>query len=207
MRLKLTNNKSSKKFWLTLGRRQFFIAMYKRPVILTQGITNETQDGMYVPFIDYDQINQEKVIQEAKRLIRLWNFSGFVILATSEELTKDGMAYGNYHLVGFDKIRYHDHLDMLYDTCCDRNFIKVPRFFRFKHWVLRIAPKCDEKTWSVLKKKPYIIGWIPGEQSGRYEQSYGHYEFMRKYYGLKPLKLSWDKATAIQMIRYNTTHR
>lgn len=203
--MRFSNNKSSKKLWINLGRFQVFFALYKKPTIATQGITNETEDGMYVPFVDYDGINLDKVYQEANRIIKRWGLSGLCVIATKENLTKDGDTYGNYHLVGFDKLKFHEHLDLLRDTCCDRNFIRVPQFFRYKHWVLRVAPKYDDHSWRMLKDKPYIKCWIKGVKNGLRSQSKGHYQFMRKYYGLMPLKLNWDAGEGIKIINYNTT--
>lgn len=205
--MKYSLNKSSKKLWLNLGKYQFFAALYKKPAVITEGITNETQDGWYVPFIDYDQINYSKLRAEALRLIRRWQLSGLAVIKTKEKVAGDGTVYGNYHLIGFDKLRFHEHLDMLMETCCDRNYIRVPNFFRFKHWVLRIAPKIEEATWKRLKDRPYLKEWIQGFRSRSYTQSMGHYHFMRKYYGLKSLALNWDAGQGIQIIRYNTTGR
>lgn len=204
--IQISNNKSSKKIRLNFGKRHIFFAIYKKPTIKTIGITNETKDLYYVPFVDYDNININKVIDEAKKLIDLFELSGLCLICSYQKVSDDDMVYGNYHLIGLDKMTYETHRALLDETCCDRNFKRVPEFFRYKHWVLRIYPKFNEKNWEILKDKPKFICWIKKADVGNeWEQSKAHYEFLRKYYNIPKLKLNFDNNTKLNIIKYNTT--
>lgn len=204
---KFSNNKSSKKLRIGFRGYHFFMALYKKPMILTAGLTNETEDLRYVPFIDYDNINYDKVVKECRALIKTWGLSGLAILESKAKSPVEGHEYGNYHVIGLDKLTFINHVRLLDDTCCDFNFRRVPKFFRYKHWVLRIYPKFDDRTWKKLKGIPRLKCWIEGSNRCRFKQSKAHYQFLRTYYGLKPLYLHWDKFNKLNIIRYNTTSR
>ena len=204
MTLQAGINKSSIKARFRLGRYWFMLGIYKKPIFHTVGLANETTDHKYVPFLDYDNINRERVLIDADALISRYKLSGLCLLTTKQTKLRDGQLYGNYHLMGFDKLKFKEHVDLVNDSCCDDNYKRIMYFYRHRNWVLRVMPKLNEYNWEKVKDKPVFLGWIEGNGYGRI-CSRAYHNFMVKWYNMPPIKLKFDHSKYINMVKYTTS--
>jgi hypothetical protein len=121
------------------------ISLLEVPDLITSGITNETKENLFVPFLDYDGVAYEVVKKDLQHIAKLFNLSGFIICASSEEVIetfdKSEKLHGHYQVYGWDCMEYHEHLDMLKHTRCDPQFVKVAPHYALRNWVLRITEK------------------------------------------------------------------
>lgn len=95
------------------------------------GYTNRCKDGLYIPVLDYDDMDEESVIMECLRLQAHHDIGTFYIFSTTN----------GYHAVCLDKMRLSDYLEVLHDSSVDPEFHRVPLTFQRRCWVLRLSDK------------------------------------------------------------------
>ena len=207
--------------------RHFSFYAGRRPDVMTCGMMNETADGYFVPFIDYDHIEYCKVLKDLQHLNRVFGLCTFLVAASKEEefpLVHGGTrTVGNYMVFGFDKMTYHGHREMLRHTRCDWWFAEVPeRRFSQKCWVLRVLPKeavLGDGTWGEIRPGPVFKQAVrfpgpcpPGGGFARgracsFEHSDAHWLACRKLWpGLKGSKPAgaWDGLKEVEFFNYGT---
>jgi len=119
------------------GKRILFqFDMRKNRTDYVEGYTNRCKDGKYIVMLDYDRLNIDWVIPEIERLQQDFNLSDFYIFKSSED---------SYHAVCFDKLLYHEYVNVLRSSTVDKNYIDVPMKFGKKVWVLRTSDKDKSK--------------------------------------------------------------
>jgi len=173
----------------------------KEPVV---GITNETADCFYVPFIDYDRTAFDCVLKDLHHLHKIFGCCMFVILQSSKEEIiqniNDANLVANYHVIGLDKMIYHSHLEMLKHTRCDwRNIYRRPPYSA-RNWVLRVSKKHD-------KPAPEFVKLVKFSDKCSYQHSLAHLLWLQKMYSIKELNystLDFDANKDIEMIEYMT---
>lgn len=199
---------SSRKFKIRLFNQWFIFMNVKKPDKATIGVANETEDSHYVPFVDYDNINYDKVLKEGRLLINNFKLAGLAVICTGET-TNNGSIHGSYHLIGMDKLTFQEHIDMLNLTSCDRNFKGVPSYYRFKHWVLRVYPKHNLYDWQKVRNKPYLKEFLAGK-AGERGLSTAFERLLRVYYGLKRIDFNsvgihaFDGSYELMVVGYET---
>lgn len=202
----MSHNVSTDKFKLRLGGHWFIMYHVKSPDKHTVGVSNETPDGFYVPFIDYDHVKYSKLRREIGILAKRFRLSLLAVLCTYEENVY-GELVGNYHVVGIDKLQKADHEALLRMASCDPNFRNAPRYYSSKSWVLRIYPKVDGEGTKV-REKP-VLKEVIWSGDGIWDQSYAFWKLLRGYYGVrlpgKPGKL--DSEGQLRMVEYATGKR
>lgn len=198
-------NKSTIKLHLRFGRLHFFTVVSKHPDVETVGMSNLCSDGRFVLFIDYDDTFLYRVIDEVRILQRKFRVGSVAILSTGGTVDLQGKEYGNYHVVGFAKFRFHDMLDMLEGTSCDRNFRRIPQIFNGRSWTLRIAPKMLDGR--EIKGMPYLKRMVYAKTG--LEMSRPHYKFLMNVYGMPKLPRKYmsrfDRSDKLKTVYYQTT--
>lgn len=199
----IKKTKSSFRIKFRLFNKIYTAGIYKIPQRVTIGISNITPDRYYVPFVDYDNINYNSVLAEANKLISMFNLTGLAIIKTKETTAPNMQLYGNYHLVGIDKLTYQQHIKLLEQTNCDPSFIIIPKIYRGRYWVLRIYPKISMSEWNETDGKPVLADWIYGHKS-KYQHSTAHYSFLNMFYKTPNIILNGDSNTQLKLVRYIT---
>lgn len=203
-------SKSTIKLRFKLGNLVFAGVVSKVPTLEAYGIANETEDGYYVPFFDCDNVYRDVVVETARRLQRGFEVDGKKIrlgdlyLFSTEEKEIGGRLAGRYYLVGLDKLRFWDFAELLkFVPVVDRNYVRVPYYFKNRYWVLRFSPKVE--NGKSIKERPKFVRALLCRRDSGYEKSRAHYKFL-KAYGVpvrKPRKL--DSGRKLKIIRYKTT--
>ncbi len=129
------------------------------------GISNRTQEGYYIPFIDYDGLDYDWVYRELRRLQLDFCLSEFYIFQSSKR---------SYHAVCFDKLTMAEYLNILTHSSCDPNFRNVPLKYGKKQWNLRLSAKED--------KPPKAVGRVSPMNDLIYRKSLSHLTFFSKKY-------------------------
>lgn len=179
--------------------------MSKKPDLLTAGIVNETGDGYFVPFIDYDHVEYDVIINDLKHLNKVFGFCWFMITTSSEEDVDDGLGgsklIGSYQVWGIDKMTYQRHLEMLRHTRCDFAYRKIARVYSARNWILRFYKKEDLETGEIVRIEPFLkeIITFPNYDKKRHDigceviyndkmisidHSIEHINFYEKYFGI-----------------------
>jgi len=179
----------------------------RNPNLATVGITNETPDSYFVPFIDYDDIYYDVVERDIKHIQSVFNLGTLIVLKNNEEKDVNGQLHGNYLVIGFDKLTFQQHWEMLTHTRCDRNYKAVPRYFKRRAWVLRIAckyyiPSKDGKP-KIHKPAPKFKAIYP--RKSKREGYYALKLFVEKYFKTPKINgFKWDNSQELEFIQYRT---
>lgn len=185
----------------------FEINVQRKPPLYTIGITNETEDCFFVPFFDLDNIYRDTAIKYVKMAQGDFSLSPAVLLCSSgERKDEQGRLYGNYMALFFDKLRYHDIIEVLKAVpVIDWLSIKMPPYYRYKSWVLRMADKFDDEGNIIVERPEYVCTVLPETKKYlRHKHSEAHYRFLSKLFNLRPLILNLDGYYELTFIRYNT---
>ena len=181
---------------LTFLKWYMSLGVIKKSNLLTVGITNETQDYCFVPFMDFDDIYEEKLLMNIGHIQSVFRFGPMIVGTTSE--TDDGMdnVYGNYIVFGLDKIPHGMHEEMLYHTCCDKKYRVMWKALPQKNWVLRIAEKFKvnkDGTISIERPAVKLKTIVYPHSHGIYALSAAHLKFLTNLFDISNLILDGYK--------------
>lgn len=185
----------------------FNLHVQKLPPLYTIGITNETEDCYFIPFLDLDNIYRDVAVKYIHLAQREFNLSPAILLSSSGESKDDvGRIFGNYIVIMFDKLRYHEIIDMLRMLPVDELSIKMPRYYKYKSWVLRMSEKVDSAGNIIIDRPRFVKRVFP--ESNRYlkkhKHSEAHFHFLHKLFKFRKFKLNLDGYSELTLIRYNT---
>lgn len=128
------------------------ILLYSLPTQQTVGITNRTEDGYFVLFLDYDNVEYDVVKEDVDFLQKNFNIGTVITRVTREKLNNIvDKEVGNYHVIGFTKFTFPQIREMINLTRCDSHF-KVGYKYQSRCWVLRIAEKFNIETQEIEQK-------------------------------------------------------
>jgi len=113
-----------------------FARFVKRKNNLLFGVGNRCRNGMYVLFLDYDDVPLTWVREEIHLLQ-----SRFDSLIGSAYIfgTRKG-----FHVVFLEKNDLEDVIEMMKVTSCDKHYKDIPMYYGRRIWVLRQSPKKNE---------------------------------------------------------------
>lgn len=100
-----------------INRNSIYLA-HKRPSVM-YGLVNELPlpyPDRFFFISDYDNWSEEDIKDEAERLVLAYPLYIIYVLRTSKR---------GYHFVSPTRLRYHQFIDILQSTPCDRNFFKI----------------------------------------------------------------------------------
>lgn len=191
---------------LRLGKKILLVKLATIPDRTTAGLTNETADGFYVPFLDYDNIYFDKMLGDVKLLLqRPYPLNVLHICSTKEDEDVNGQRYGNYIVVGTDKLTFQQHYEMLCFSKCDRAFKGNFSYYKYKNWVLRMTGKYKNNL--KIRDEPKFILSVWNDRPVSREQSLAHAMAYRKLLGI-PLfrgRLKYDRNKTCSIIPYKTS--
>jgi len=197
-------DKYSMRVQVTLFNRNIVLYIGNDPELVAFGFNNETEDNYFVPVIDYDNILYEKVVKDIRHIQKVFSLGPMVVVVNSEEYTSNNEVYGNYGVVGFDKLSFQEHLEMLNHTRCDRNYIGCPKFYKSKHWVLRFREKWFVSNGKVQRDRPKLKDIIFNKPDFQRQASYAHYLMIRKLFNIPVMKLNYDGNASCELVQYRT---
>ena len=147
------------------------------------GIANNTIDGNYVMFLDYDNTSLDSIKATVKELQYLFSLSDIYIFQTNN----------GYHCICFDKISLDKYLAILNSSYCCEDFRKTPLLFGHNQWTLRLTEKDGQKPKFIyrLTSKHNIL-----------EKSFAHISIIEKLYSLNINKLNNDGITKLIGCKY-----
>ena len=178
------------------------LSFKRKPTLFTNGITNITQDRMFVLFADYDMTNLEVVEEDAKFLQSNYDLGDLIIARSSKEhFNKDYDIYSNYHLIGLTKLPFEELKSILRNLRCDFHF-KQGWKYQQRNWVLRLGYKRNLKTGDKVKGKPTLESFMPARTDRTY--SHAHVSFFNKFYNLKINHKNKDQGFKVKLIDYVT---
>ena len=185
----------------------FELNIQRMPPLYTIGITNETEDCRFVPFFDLDNIYRETAVKYIRMAQREFSLSPAILLCSSgEKMDEQGRLWGNYMALFFDKLRYHEVIEVLKAVpVIDWLSIRMPPYYRYKSWVLRMADKFDEAGNTVVQRPRYVATVLPEDEAYMgHKHSEAHYHYLQKLFNFRPFKLNLDGYYELTFIRYNT---
>jgi len=176
----------------------------KRPELNAIGVNSITEDQMFVLFLDFDNLTEEKVREQLDYVHREWNVSHFVILKTRER---------HYHVVTFEKLELSMCRDIMSNLMVDYKFKNVG-VNSDSGWILRLFEKRD-LDGKIVRDRPEFIDMVCHGTRPYRKLSRAHIELysrlfpqIRQY--VKELALfdesHWDDGETAYIIKYPTSH-
>lgn len=170
----------------------FKIQFANSPKAWVLGYSSRTQNGKYVLFFDYDNLDYVDVCAELNYLQKKFNLSDIYLFKIPD---KDD----SFHAVCLDTFTIKEAYDILIQSSCDSAFIKAIHFLNYREWVLRIGEKGN-------RKKPVYYGRFSNK--GERIKSSAHSKFLQKWFKIKiDHKGEWDGLEKLSFVKYNTANR
>jgi len=172
------------------------IIFTKIPNYAVYGLTNRTEDNMYLLFADYDNVEDTIVYQDIKMLQAKFGLGTCLIRTSNHKYHKSNNAIvGSFHIIFFTKLPFKVMKDILQYLRCDANFKKANFQQRVK--VLRLSRKGDKTT-------PRYYQLITART--KLQCSYAHGLFFEEQDKIPIIKYlnNLDKSTGIELINYLT---
>lgn len=166
------------------------ILLYNSPDTWTRGYSARTENGQYVLFLDYDNLDLSAVVGELKYLQKRFSLSDCFVFRTDRE--------NSFHAVCLDTFPLVEAYSILKETSCDFAFINSIKRLKTKEWVLRLTGKGGRGA-------PNFLLRLPGK--GKRVKSSAHAEFLRSLEIDVPKKGRWDKCGRLTIIDYTTANR
>jgi len=122
---------------------RFHTILYKTPDEWVHGYSSRTEQGRYVLFQDYDNLDLEAIEQELKYLQMRFKLSDYYIFELDRE--------NSYHAVCTDTFPMVKAYEILKETSCDTAFIHSIKRLQTKEWILRWHKKGERAAPKYLK--------------------------------------------------------
>lgn len=147
------------------------------------GFANNTADGKYVIFLDYDHKDLNSIKFLMRDIQDSFTLSNIYIFETAN----------GYHCICFDKVNIDQYLAILNISHCCEKFRKTPLLFGHNQWTLRLSEKDGEKPKFIyrLTSKHSIL-----------EKSSAHISIVDNLYDLQINKCHNDGSTKIIGCKY-----
>lgn len=120
----------------------------------------------FVVFLDYDNIDDERLVDELMYLQELFRLGDFYVFATNE--------YGR-HAICIDRLGLRYAVKVLDNSTCDFIFKKGAVINEFRTWILRVLGKGD-------RPKPEFLYLVQSPYNGKRLQSQAHAKFLQIHY-------------------------
>lgn len=180
--------KENELYKFSKSSRSQSVKVYKTPQIV-KGFSNVCSDLKGIVIIDYDEVEEEIVIED-------WNYiqKKFKLPPAYLFMTKQG----NYHVICLFKALQSTIYEILTNTRCDINFKSMPLRNPYRSYVLRIGEKQGSK-------RPKFLRIIGNHQNLSKEISSAHLKLLSKFYPLPKINyLNKDNLKKIKIHTYET---
>ena len=138
--------------------------------------------------MDYDNVKDERLVEELVYLQELKWLGDFYVFATNE--------FGR-HAVCVDRLRLKAALDVVYNSTCDAVFKRGIRINEYRTWVLRGIGKGD-------RSKPRYLYSVQSPYNGHRLQSQAHAKFLQRYFGANVRLVKPDGNNELETQGYKT---
>lgn len=168
----------------------------KIPKYRVYGLTNRTEDNMFLLFADYDNVENTIVYQDIKMLQSKFKLGTCLIRMSNQKYKKQNNAFvGSFHIIFFSKLPFKRMKDILQYTRCDINFKRANFQQRLK--VLRLSEKGR-------KLKPVFYQLLSAKT--KLESSKAHAEFFENIDRKPIIKYisNLDNSGEVEIINYLT---
>ena len=145
----------------------------------------------FVPMMDYDNIRDERLVEESLYLQELFTLGDFDVFKTNE--------FGR-HVVCIDRLRLKDTLEVVNASSCDEMFKRGVRINEFRSWILRALEKGD-------RPKPRYLYTVESPYNGQRLQSQAHGLFLQRYYGANIRLVNPDGNYELEVQGYKTASK
>ena len=163
----------------------------KRLNIRTEGVSSRIPGtSLHVTFLDYDNIDDERLREELEHVIDVFEIGSFIVLSTRET---------GRHCICLDALRFRDVMEIVDFTSCDLMFKRAPRINEYRCWVLRYEKKGDRKA-------PEYLYTVESPYEGNNLQSAGHAKYLLKFGVERSLKNPFGPEE-IETQEYNTAEK
>lgn len=163
----------------------------KKLKIRTEGVTSRIpRTSLHVTFLDYDNINDDRLREELEYLIEEFEIGSFIVFSTRET---------GRHCICLDALRFRDVKEIIEFSSCDLMFKKAPRINEYRCWVLRYAKKGDRKA-------PEYLYTVESPYEGDNLQSAGHAKYLLKFGLERSLKNPYGPEE-IEVQEYSTSEK
>jgi hypothetical protein len=142
----------------------------------------------FVIFLDYDNITDERLVDELLYIQELHKLGDFHIFSSNE--------FGR-HAICIDRSPLRKVLDVVYTSTSDVVFKRGVRINEYRTWILRGLEKGN-------RGKPKYLYTINSPYNGQRLQSQAHGLFLQHYYGVKVRLTNPDGNTVLEMQGYKT---
>ena len=172
---------------------RFHTMLYNSPNAWVHGYSSRTQNGRYVLFHDYDNLDLQAVVDELKYLQKRFKLSDYYIFELDRE--------NSFHAVCLDTFSLSQAYDIQKATSCDLAFIHSIKRLQSKEWILRWDKKGDRGAPEYLLK-------LESKFSQR-KKSLAHGLFLKKLGVDLDVRNSkeWDGLEYLAMVDYDTANR
>lgn len=169
---------------------QFSIRLF--PLMQTAaGISNRTEDGHYVVFLDYDEIGLDEIENELARLQNDFDLGNFYIFGLDRP--------DSFHAICCTKLTAKECQEVINESGADQAFKQAPRYFQRNRWILRVGPKGERKP---PKYEETIL------HPCLRQESIGHLLFLKNWYNAPiPVEDNNPNNEKVQLLRYETFSR
>lgn len=162
---------------------------FNTPVAPTMGVSARIpHTSEYMLFMDYDNIKDERLVDELQYLQELYYLGDFHVLATNE--------FGR-HSICIDRLRMRDAVEVIENSSCDYNFKRGIHINEFRTWILRVLEKGS-------RPKPQYFYPVESPYNGKRLQSEAMGLFLQHYYGARVRLANPDGAYELEVQGYKT---
>ena len=140
--------------------------MKKLEVRVEGGVSSRIPNtSLHVTFLDYDNIVDDRLIEELRFLQEEFEIGNFYVLETRNE---------GRHAVCVDALQFKDILEIVRFSSCDLMFKKAPRINEYRCWILRYAKKGS-------RGEPEYLYTVESPYEGQNLQSRGNAKYLEKF--------------------------
>jgi hypothetical protein len=168
--------------------------LYNSPDAWVHGYSSRTEQGKYVLFHDYDNLDLKSITQELRFLQKKYKLSAYYIFKLDRE--------NSFHAVCLDTFPISKCYEIQKATSCDLAFIHSIKNLQTKEWILRIGKKGS-------RQMPKFYCALPSKND-LHVKSTAHKEFLEKFFQI-PKEFfkgrKWDKCKTLALTDYNTANR
>ena len=182
-----------------------------KPDIISHGVTNETEDGYFLVFLDYDGVAYRKVLKDIRLLMDTGYICAAVTLVNSEKemmnVKGDSEMKGNYNVLTFCKHGFRECEAAIGLTRCDYAFKRHIEVNPMRNHVIRLGAKM--KDGKLVKPGPKLkevigsrIGCCPRKHSR------AHLDMVKTMFGAEMPRFRFlDAFTEVEAVRYGTREK
>jgi hypothetical protein len=145
----------------------------------------------FVIMLDFDNVTDERLIDELVYLQEVYHLGDFYIFATNE--------FGR-HAICVDRFPLREALEVVYNSTCDAVFKRGIRINEYRTWILRALEKGN-------RPKPKYLYTVESPYNGQRLQSRAHGLYLQRYCGAAVRLVNADDNYELEVQGYKTASK